>query len=232
MAAGERGVPDVAVRRGGDPVRSGSPGGVEHAHPAAARVHAAVDAALAGEPQHPAPVEGGGVEVDGGTVARQGIAVHRLAGRVDPHDRVQPAVGDPRGAVGPDDHAVRRRPVAQRDLRGPAGLRVEAPQAAGGLRGVPDGPIAGGRDVVGVGAVGHGELLEPHRRVGRHRGGRRRLGRWLGAAARSQHRHEREHAGHAPRPSAPPNDAGHVHRPILPSWRGASRTLGGYIRGG
>ena len=54
------------------------------------------------------PVEGG-----------QPVAAKGRATGLDPDDRVEPAVGHPRGAVGPDDDAVRRGPVAERDLRRP-----------------------------------------------------------------------------------------------------------------
>src|SRR5581483_9424121 len=61
VAGGEGGEPHTAVGRGGDAVGARSPGGVPHLHGAAGRVEAAVDAGVAGEPQGPAPVEGGGV---------------------------------------------------------------------------------------------------------------------------------------------------------------------------
>ena len=41
-------------------------------------------------------------------------------------DRIEATVGDPRRTVGTDDHAVRRRPGAERDLRDIAGPRVRS----------------------------------------------------------------------------------------------------------
>ena len=90
--------------------------------------------------------------------------------RVDSDDRVEPAVGHPRGAVGPDDDAVRRRPVAERDLRRLPRRRVEPAELARRLGRVPDRPVGRRRDVVWVRARGHGVLR--HLQSGRRRRGR------------------------------------------------------------
>ena len=68
--------------------------------------------------------------------------------RIDARDRVLPALGDPGRAVRPDDHAVRRRALAERDLLDLAGLRIEDAERALALRRVPDGAVRRGRDVV------------------------------------------------------------------------------------
>ena len=79
---------------------------------------------------------------------------YRLACRVDAHDRVQAAVGDPRRAVRADDDAVRRRAGAERDLaRSSPRRRVELAERPAALRRVPDAAVRRGRDVVRVGAA-------------------------------------------------------------------------------
>ena len=84
------------------------PRGVEHAHAAGARVEAAVDPGLPGEPEDAAGVEAGGVEVCGRAVAGSGEAAYPKRPLVHADDRVEAAIGHPGRTVGPDDHAVRR----------------------------------------------------------------------------------------------------------------------------
>ncbi len=93
----------------------------------------------------------------------------------DADDRVQAAVGDPCCSVGPDDHAMWRAALPQRDLGRLAGLRIEDAQPASQLCRVPDRSIRRGCDVVRVRARRNVELLV---RVG---GRRRRRHRWSGS---------------------------------------------------
>ena len=89
--------------------------------------------ALPGEPQMRLAVERRGVEVGVGAGLRQRPGLHRLGGGIDADDGVQAAIGDPGGAVRPDDHAMGARALAQRDALDLAGLGVKPPKRAGVL---------------------------------------------------------------------------------------------------
>src|SRR4029453_6199901 len=65
---------------------------------------------------------------------------------IDPDDGVRAAFGHPRRAVGPDDHAVRRRPAPERHEVDLARGRIETAELAVALRGVPDDAIGADRD--------------------------------------------------------------------------------------
>jgi hypothetical protein len=120
-----------------------------------------VVAGLAGEPEVAGLVEGRGIEV-GVLAYRQREALHRARRGIDAHDRVEATVCDPRGAIGSDDHAMRTRPLAERNLLDLAGARIEPAKRALVLRRVPDRTIRLriGRHVVRVRALGH--VVVPH----------------------------------------------------------------------
>src|SRR5690606_12291554 len=103
-----------------------------------ARVDSAVNARLAGKPVHAVLVECAGVEVGVAAVLRQLPHVDRLALRIVADDRVLPAVGNPRLAIGPEYHAMRRRALAERHLAIGPRIDVDDPERALALRGIPD----------------------------------------------------------------------------------------------
>ncbi len=105
-----------------------------------------------------------------------GNARTRVGLAVDPHDRVEAAVGDPGRAVWARDDPVRCGAGTERDLTDVAGRRIEMAENAGSLPRVPDAAVGGRRDVVRVRASRNIELtsLERHRQGrygGRSRGG-------------------------------------------------------------
>src|SRR5215472_14260405 len=63
IAAGERSEEHLAVRRGGNTVRSGAARGVVHRHGARFGIEAAVDAVLSGEPEHALAIKSCRIEV-------------------------------------------------------------------------------------------------------------------------------------------------------------------------
>ena len=129
--------------------------------------------------------------------------------RVDPHDGVEPGVRHPRGAVGPDDHAVRRRAGAERYFGRATGRRVEPAELPRTLRGVPHRAVGRRRHVVRPRPRRHREAFDcipgAARRSGRsgRAGGRRlpRLPATAVATAAATRRHEERpsatrHANH------------------------------------
>ena len=135
-----------------DAVGSSTAGSIEDVDPPGSRVEASVDAVLAGEPEDAAPVEGGRVEVGVATPLREGMYRGLLRGRIHADDRVPSAVGDPRGPVRADDHAVGARSRAQGDVaRRPRG-GIEPAQRSGVLGRIPDASVRRGSDVVRMGA--------------------------------------------------------------------------------
>src|SRR3546814_19732325 len=115
-------------------------------------------------------VEGRGVEVGVAALAGQGIALDGMSLRIDADDRVEPAVGDPRRTVRSDDHAVRRRAFAERDVHRLAGLRIESAQRALVLPGAPVRPdrtrLRRETDTMGTAEAGL-SLPGPHGRLPR-----------------------------------------------------------------
>ena len=164
VIAGERGVPDLAVRRGGDAVGAGAFRRFPGLDLAGRRIDAAIDAVLPGEPEDALAVEGRGVEVGVREIRRQREQLHRLGRRIDARDGVLPALGDPGGAVGPDDHAMRRSTRPERNLRHLAGLRIEDAERALALRGVPDRAVRRRRHVMRMRAVRHVVIRHVRRR--------------------------------------------------------------------
>src|SRR3954470_10390841 len=77
-----------------------------------------------------------------------------LSFRVDPNDRILPAVGQPRGPVWPLNDAVWRRTLAEGNVARAAGLRIEDAESPDLLGRVPDLAIRRRRDIVRVGAFG------------------------------------------------------------------------------
>jgi hypothetical protein len=129
---------------------------------------------LAGKPDPATLVERRGIEVGIGGIARQRPTLDLMRLRIDAHDRILAAVGDPGCAVGPDDHAVRRRARTQHDLLELARLRIEDAELAGRLRRVVD-RAAGDRccsDVVRVRSPRHVEKDRYESRGVRERAGR------------------------------------------------------------
>src|SRR5205085_3896947 len=95
VIAGERGVPDLARWRGGDAVGAVALRRLPGVDLAGSRIDAAVDAALAGEPERAVLVEGRGVEVRVLKTLRQREQLHLARLRIDARDRVLPAFGNP-----------------------------------------------------------------------------------------------------------------------------------------
>src|SRR5690606_24721908 len=149
----ERAPPDLALRRRADAVGPATARRAPHPRFTRARIDAADEAALPGEPQRAVRIEGGGVEIRVGRAFGQREHAHFAPGPADANDRVPAAVGQPRGAIGSLDHAVRRRSLAERDELGATGLRVEAAEVAAAVRGEPDAAVGRGRDVVDAGAL-------------------------------------------------------------------------------
>src|SRR2546426_4870522 len=108
VVAGERRVVHRSVGCRANAVRPAAPWRVKHIHRSRPWIETSVHPVLAGEPQETATIEGGGVEVRPPCLRRQRVPLHAARLRVDAHDGVEPSVGDPRGPVGPHDHAVRR----------------------------------------------------------------------------------------------------------------------------
>src|SRR5207247_4975852 len=89
--------------------------------------------ALPGEPHPALLVEAERIEVHAARVGGQRPHLHRTGFRIDTHDRVLSAVGDPRCAIGANDDAMRRRARPERDLFELARLRIEDAELPGRL---------------------------------------------------------------------------------------------------
>src|SRR4029079_8937637 len=178
VVAGERREVDLAIGTAGDPVRSGATWSIGHGHRTGLRVEATEHPALPREPERAAVlVEHRGVEVRVGTIGRQSEALDFVGDRVDPDDRVEAAVGDPRRAVRSDDHTVWRGSSAELDRLGDTELGIKPAELARELRGVPDTAVTRRRNVVRSLPARHRVLLqnEVDRRPGwAWRWGRRR----------------------------------------------------------
>src|SRR5262249_11863111 len=163
MVAGQRCVPDLARRCRSDAVRTRAFGRLPRIDPAGSGIGAPVDPALAGEPYDAVLVEGQRVEVGAGKFLRQREQLDLFALGVDPRDGVLPAFGQPGIAIGPDDHAVRRRTGPERNLLEPAGLGVESAGKSLALTAEPHRAVRRRRDVVREGAGA--KLVERHSAV-------------------------------------------------------------------
>ena len=188
VIAAQRCVPDLAGGRGGDAIRPVTLRRLPGIDLSARRIDTSVDAGLAGEPEDAALVEGRRVEIGLLESLRQRKELHLFAFRIDARDRVQPGLGDPRRAVRPGDHAMRRRALAERHLLHLAGSRVENAERALVLRRVPDRAVGRGRDIVRMRALRDGEVADARLRA------RRRTKRKCGD-------HRRGNADHALSPS-------------------------------
>ena len=111
MAAGQGCVVHVAAGCDRDPVRPGPARRIEDLHVATDGRETAVDPGLPGEPQRAAPIKRGGVDVGRRARGGQGELADLRSRRVDPDDRVQAAISDPRCVVGADDDPVGREPA-------------------------------------------------------------------------------------------------------------------------
>ena len=129
-------------------------------------IDAAVVAALPRKPRPAPAIERQRVQVGAGRRRRQLPHADRVRFRIDAHDRVLSAIGDPGRTVGADDHAVRRGIPAERNLVHLAGSRIEDAQLAGHLRRVVDRPagFASRGDVVRMSPGGDGEIRRRLRR--------------------------------------------------------------------
>src|SRR5438477_8595855 len=141
-------VVDVPVGAGRDAIWTGPARRVEDRHRAAPRIEPPEDAVLSGEPEGSVPIEGRSIEARVRTVRRKREALDLVRYGIDPDDGVETAVGYPRCAVGPDDHAVRSRPRAELDCLNHPEPRIEPSELARELRRVPDAPVPRRRDVV------------------------------------------------------------------------------------
>ena len=110
----------------------------------------------------------GGVAIRIGLALRQREDVDLLGLRVDTDDGVEAPIGDPRGAIGTDNNAMRRRAFTERDVPSRPGRRIEPAERALRLGRVPDGTVGRRRHVVRMGAVRNGVVANLS---GRHRGG-------------------------------------------------------------
>jgi len=146
VIAGQRGVPDVALRRDRDAVRSAASRRLEHAHIAGLRFETAIDPGLPGEPVDTAPVEDAGIEVGVGFLFRQTKQPNAVIAGIDAHDCVLPAFGHPGRAVGADDDAVGRRTLAEIDQFERTIPRIQSSQRAVKLTTEPDRAIGRGCD--------------------------------------------------------------------------------------
>ncbi|MNP10831.1 hypothetical protein D3C76_1029940 [compost metagenome] len=159
MVAGQRRVPDLAIRRDGDAVWPAAARSRPDLDVVAGGVEPPVEAALPGEPEQSVVIEHSRVQVRTGGIPGQRKDFDAKTFGVHADDGVEAAVGDPGIAVRAADHPVRRGARAERDRFAPAGLRVEAAKGAGALGGVPDLAIGGRRHVVRAAAPGHVEVL-------------------------------------------------------------------------
>ena len=130
-------------------------GAAEDPQLAAPRVEPPVDPALPGEPEDAAAVERRRVEVRVAARGGQRERVDVERARVDAHDRVQPAVGDPRAPSGPTITPCGAEPS-------PSGTCVVLPVAGSSRPSSPEccavyqtRPVGRGRDVVRVRARRH-----------------------------------------------------------------------------
>jgi hypothetical protein len=89
--------------------------------------------------------------------------------RIDPDDRVEAAVGDPRRAVWADDDAMWRGPLADRNPLDLSGVWIEVAEHAGALARVPNRSVWSWRHIVRMIALRHIEIAD----LGRNRRGRR-----------------------------------------------------------
>jgi hypothetical protein len=105
-------------------------------------------------------VEGTGVEVRVAVPLGERKGLHRFRLRIDAHDGVEAAFGHPGGAVGTNDHPVRRRAVAEGDVPDGACIRIEPPKRALSLGGVPYGAIRRRSDIVWAGALRNGIVAD------------------------------------------------------------------------
>lgn len=171
VAAGERGVVDIAARRHGDAIRARAERGVEDFDLSGRAIEAAVQSGLAGEPEPAGVVECSSVEIGVARTFGQRKRANFVRHGIDADDRVEAAVRHPWCAVRSDDHAVRGGAAAERDFVGLSGGGIEETEFAGGLGGVPDASIGRGRDIVRVRTGGDGVFVESVGRLGRSRYG-------------------------------------------------------------
>src|SRR5262249_42374438 len=115
ITTGQRHEPDIAFGCAGYPIGPGPLGCVPDLHVACRRVEPAVlDAVLFREPDATLAVESGGVEVSvEHTRGRQRAFLDLLRRRIDAHNGVLAAVGEPGGPIRPDDDTVRRGTLAE-----------------------------------------------------------------------------------------------------------------------
>src|SRR5215813_13145581 len=130
IAPRERGVEDLAVRRGGNAVGPDTLGRVEHGHCGRFRLEPTIDAILAGEPERALAIESGGVEVGAAALLRQREYLDLARIGIDADDRVLAAIGHPGSTIGSHDHAMRGGAAAERDQVRLPGLRIEPPELA------------------------------------------------------------------------------------------------------
>src|SRR5215831_9487850 len=109
----------------GNAVRSGSSRRVEDIHCPGRWIKPPVNSSLTGEPEKPALIEGGGIEIRVPSFGRQRKDLHLLCRRVHAHNRVESAVRHPRRAVRADDDAVRSGTCTERNFVNLAGQWVE-----------------------------------------------------------------------------------------------------------
>jgi hypothetical protein len=126
-----------------------------------------VHAALAGEPVDAVLVEHAGVEIGVRLLRRQHEVFELFGLQVVAHVRIQPAIGQPGRAVGSDDHSVRRRARADRNVLVLAGLWIDAAEHARTLAAVPDDAVEPGRHIVRARPLLDGEIA--HAVVGKRR---------------------------------------------------------------
>src|SRR5882757_739747 len=153
VVAAERRIPDVAAWRDRDTIGTVAARGSPGVHLAALGIDAAIDAALSGEPVDAFLVEGSGIEIGARKIARKREYLDGARDRIEPHDCVLSAVGEPSGASRTLRYAMGSRPRPERNMLGLAGLGIEYAQHTFGLARIPDRPVRARRNVMRKGPL-------------------------------------------------------------------------------
>src|SRR5262249_25496709 len=107
IAAGERHEIDVTAWSCGDPIRSRSLRGMEGLHLARRGIEPTVDSALPRKPEDAVAIESRGIEIGVTGVARKRPGPDCLRLRIEAHDCVEPAIGNPGRTVRTSDDTMR-----------------------------------------------------------------------------------------------------------------------------
>src|SRR5205823_946534 len=153
VVARERGIPDVTSRSDSDAIGAAAARRSPGLDLAALGIDTAIDAALPGEPVDALLVEGSRIEVGARKVARQREYLGGARARIETHDCVLPAVGEPGSAIRTLDNAVRCRSRPKRNVFGLIGFGIENAQHTFRLARIPDRPVGARRNVMWKGSL-------------------------------------------------------------------------------